>query len=81
MSILLCPFPEFSVLVDVVSVERGSLYSAACGENILSLYQFNISSTNSQPTDKGEDIPHLDNIHHQHEGIHYTCLLQDASSC
>ncbi|CAB1334417.1 unnamed protein product [Coregonus sp. 'balchen'] len=35
---------EFSVLVDVVSVERGSLYSAACGEDIVSLYQFNISS-------------------------------------
>uniref|UniRef100_A0A673YR19 Folliculin n=2 Tax=Salmo trutta TaxID=8032 RepID=A0A673YR19_SALTR len=47
---------EFSVLVDVVSVERGSLYSAACGEDILSLYQFNISSTNSQPTDKGPTL-------------------------
>nr|XP_029497655.1 folliculin-like [Oncorhynchus nerka] len=47
---------EFSVLVDVVSLERGSLYSAACGEDILSLYQFNISSTNSQPTDKGPTL-------------------------
>uniref|UniRef100_A0A4W5NDW9 Folliculin n=1 Tax=Hucho hucho TaxID=62062 RepID=A0A4W5NDW9_9TELE len=47
---------EFSVLVDVVSVERGSLYSAASSEDILSLYQFNISSTNSQPTDKGPTL-------------------------
>ncbi|XP_010883180.1 folliculin [Esox lucius] len=47
---------EFSVLVDVVNVERGSLYSAACDEDILSFYQFNISSANSQPTDKGPTL-------------------------
>lgn len=45
---------EFAVLVDVVNAERGSLYPAVCDDDILSLYQFNISSANTQPTDRGE---------------------------
>uniref|UniRef100_A0A8C9SY77 Folliculin n=1 Tax=Scleropages formosus TaxID=113540 RepID=A0A8C9SY77_SCLFO len=47
---------EFSVLVDVVNAERGSLYPAVCDDDILSLYQFNISSANTQPTDRGPTL-------------------------
>ncbi|KAL0985172.1 hypothetical protein UPYG_G00153720 [Umbra pygmaea] len=47
---------EFSVLVDVVNVPRGSVYSASTDEDIMSLYQFSISSANSQPTDKGPTL-------------------------
>ncbi|KAM3614278.1 uncharacterized protein V6R79_012084 [Siganus canaliculatus] len=42
---------EFSVLVDVVS-ER-SCQSSAVDEDLSSLYQFTISSANTQPTDRG----------------------------
>ncbi|XP_067094333.1 folliculin [Osmerus mordax] len=47
---------EFSVLVDVVNAEKGSFYSAACEEDVPSLYQFTISSANTQPTDKGPTL-------------------------
>ncbi|XP_023685889.1 folliculin isoform X3 [Paramormyrops kingsleyae] len=47
---------EFAVLVDVVNAERGSLYPAVCDDDILSLYQFNISSANTQPTDRGPTL-------------------------
>lgn len=47
---------EFSVLVDVLDAEKGSLYSAACEEDIASLYQFSISSANTQPTDRGPTL-------------------------
>ncbi|XP_061091048.1 folliculin isoform X2 [Conger conger] len=47
---------EFSVLVDVVNAERGSLYTAVCDDDILSLYQFNISSASTQPTDRGPTL-------------------------
>ncbi|KAL4616700.1 folliculin [Arapaima gigas] len=50
---------EFSVLVDVVNAERGSLYTAVCDDDILSLYQFNISSANTQPTDRGKVVSHV----------------------
>uniref|UniRef100_A0A8C3AMM9 Folliculin n=1 Tax=Cyclopterus lumpus TaxID=8103 RepID=A0A8C3AMM9_CYCLU len=43
---------EFSVLVDV-STERSCQMSAVGGEDISSLYQFTISSANTQPTDRG----------------------------
>jgi len=45
--------PEFSVLVDVVNVER-SCVNPVSDDDIVSLYQFNISSANAQPTDKGK---------------------------
>lgn len=44
---------EFMVLVEVLIVEQGSAYPAYT-EDILSLYQFSISSANAQPTDKGK---------------------------
>ncbi len=44
--------PEFSMLVDVLNVERGCV-NPVSDDDILSLYQFNISSANTQPTDKG----------------------------
>ncbi|XP_041962840.1 folliculin isoform X1 [Alosa alosa] len=44
---------EFCVLVDVANADRGSLYPVVCDDDILSLYQFNISSANMQPTDRG----------------------------
>lgn len=44
---------EFCVLVDVTNADRGSLYPVVCDDDILSLYQFNISSANVQPTDRG----------------------------
>lgn len=47
---------EFSVLVDVVNAEKGALYSAACEDDIPFLYQFNISSANTQPTDRGPTL-------------------------
>uniref|UniRef100_A0A4W4FNU6 Folliculin n=1 Tax=Electrophorus electricus TaxID=8005 RepID=A0A4W4FNU6_ELEEL len=43
---------EFTVLVDVLNVEQGGV----CDDNILSLYHFNISSANTQPTDKGPTL-------------------------
>lgn len=48
----LCPV-EFSVLVDVSS-ERCCQTSAVSEDDICSLYQFTISSANTQPADKGE---------------------------
>lgn len=47
-----CPV-EFSVLVDVTS-ERSCQISAMGEDDISSLYQFAISSANTQPTDRGE---------------------------
>lgn len=44
---------EFSVLVDV-STERSCQMSAVCEDDISPLYQFTISSANTQPTDRGE---------------------------
>ncbi|XP_067305091.1 folliculin [Pseudorasbora parva] len=46
---------EFSVLVDVLNVERGCVIPVS-DDDILSLYQFNISSANMQPTDKGPTL-------------------------
>ncbi|XP_073703610.1 folliculin [Garra rufa] len=46
---------EFSVLVDVLNVER-SCVNPVSDDDILSLYQFNISSANTQPTDKGPTL-------------------------
>ncbi|XP_028836964.1 folliculin [Denticeps clupeoides] len=43
---------EFSVLVDVLNVDRGSGHSGS-ESDILSMYQYNISSANTQPVDKG----------------------------
>lgn len=43
---------EFSVLVDVSS-ERGCQISSMGEDDISSLYQFTISSANTQPTDRG----------------------------
>lgn len=43
---------EFSVLVDVLNAERGC--ANPVDDYILSLYQFNISSANNQPVDKGK---------------------------
>lgn len=48
---------EFCVLVDVTNADRGSLYPVVCDDDILSLYQFNISSANVQPTDRGMHAP------------------------
>uniref|UniRef100_A0A672N882 Folliculin n=1 Tax=Sinocyclocheilus grahami TaxID=75366 RepID=A0A672N882_SINGR len=47
--------PEFSMLVDVHNVERGCV-NPVSDDDILSLYQFNISSANTQPTDKGPTL-------------------------
>lgn len=44
---------EFSVLVDVTS-ERGCHLSAVGEDGLSSVYQFAISSANTQPTDRGE---------------------------
>lgn len=52
LSLSIC-LPEFSVLVDVLNVERGCV-NPVSDDDILSLYQFNISSANTQPTDKGK---------------------------
>lgn len=46
---------EFSVLVDVLNVER-CYGNPVSDDDILSLYQFNISSANAQPTDKGPTL-------------------------
>ncbi|XP_052434343.1 folliculin isoform X1 [Carassius gibelio] len=46
---------EFSVLVDVLNVERGCV-NPVSDDDILSLYQFNISSANTQATDKGPTL-------------------------
>ncbi|XP_016420736.1 folliculin-like isoform X2 [Sinocyclocheilus rhinocerous] len=46
---------EFSMLVDVLNVERGCV-NPVSDDDILSLYQFNISSANTQPTDKGPTL-------------------------
>ncbi|XP_050987930.1 folliculin [Labeo rohita] len=46
---------EFSVLVDVLNVERGCVNHVS-DDDILSLYQLNISSANTQPTDKGPTL-------------------------
>ncbi|KAI4873569.1 hypothetical protein NFI96_026258 [Prochilodus magdalenae] len=43
---------EFTVLVDVLNVEQGFVH-AGCDDDVLSLYQFSISSASTQPTDKG----------------------------
>ncbi|XP_061572963.1 folliculin [Cololabis saira] len=45
---------EFSVLVDVTS-DRGHQISALC-EDVCTLYQFTISSANTQPTDRGPTL-------------------------
>lgn len=45
---------EFSVLVDVLNAERGCVNPV--DDYILSLYQFNISSANNQPVDKGPTL-------------------------
>uniref|UniRef100_A0AAY4A382 Folliculin n=1 Tax=Denticeps clupeoides TaxID=299321 RepID=A0AAY4A382_9TELE len=45
-------FNPFSVLVDVLNVDRGSGHSGS-ESDILSMYQYNISSANTQPVDKG----------------------------
>ncbi|XP_066568765.1 folliculin isoform X2 [Amia ocellicauda] len=48
---------EFSVLVDVVSDDRSSLYSAASSDDdILSLYQCRLTSASTQPTDRGPTL-------------------------
>lgn len=47
-----CPV-EFSVLVDV-SLPTGCPTATIADHNISSLYQFTISSANTQPTDRGE---------------------------
>uniref|UniRef100_A0A8C4GFC8 Folliculin n=1 Tax=Dicentrarchus labrax TaxID=13489 RepID=A0A8C4GFC8_DICLA len=46
---------EFSVLVDVSS-ERSCQISVLCEDDISSLYQFTISSANTQPTDRGPTL-------------------------
>ncbi|XP_070691264.1 folliculin isoform X1 [Pempheris klunzingeri] len=46
---------EFSVLVDV-SLERGCQISAIGEDDISALYQFTISSANTQPTDRGPTL-------------------------
>ncbi|XP_066538306.1 folliculin [Hoplias malabaricus] len=46
---------EFSLLVDVLNMEQ-SCVQAACNEDILSLYQFTITSANPQPTDRGPTL-------------------------
>ncbi|XP_059423544.1 folliculin isoform X2 [Carassius carassius] len=46
---------EFSVLVDVLNVERGCV-NPVSDDDIHSLYQFNISSANTQATDKGPTL-------------------------
>ncbi|KAK3551251.1 hypothetical protein QTP70_013978 [Hemibagrus guttatus] len=46
---------EFMVLVEVLNMEHGNAYPAY-SDDILSLYQFNISSANTQPTDKGPTL-------------------------
>ncbi|KAL7875259.1 hypothetical protein SRHO_G00062290 [Serrasalmus rhombeus] len=45
---------EFTLLVDVLNVEQGFVH-AGC-DDLLSLYQFSISSANTQPTDKGPTL-------------------------
>ena len=50
--LFVCPV-EFSVLVDVTS-EKSCQISAMGEDNISSLYQYTISSANTQPTDRGE---------------------------
>ena len=47
--------PEFSVLVDVMNAEKGCQYMAVCEDDVASVYQFTISSANTQPTDRGEE--------------------------
>ncbi|KTG45169.1 hypothetical protein cypCar_00010464 [Cyprinus carpio] len=47
--------PEFSVLVDVLNVERGCV-NPVSDDDILSLYHFNISSANTQATDRGPTL-------------------------
>ncbi|MCI4374665.1 hypothetical protein PGIGA_G00008530 [Pangasianodon gigas] len=46
---------EFMVLVEVRELEQGSAYPAY-NDDILSMYQFSISSANTQPTDKGPTL-------------------------
>ncbi|XP_020783633.1 folliculin [Boleophthalmus pectinirostris] len=46
---------EFSVLVDVSS-DRNRQSSAVSQDNVSSWFQFNISSTNTQPTDRGPTL-------------------------
>ncbi|XP_062848599.1 folliculin [Trichomycterus rosablanca] len=45
---------DFTVLVDVLNLGQGSVYPA-CADD-LSRYQFNISSANTQPTDRGPTL-------------------------
>lgn len=47
---------EFCVLVDVMSAEKGSLYPVMCDDDILSTYQFSITSASTQPTDRGPTL-------------------------
>ncbi|XP_026083800.1 folliculin-like [Carassius auratus] len=46
---------KISMLVDVLNVERGCV-NPVSDDDILSLYQFNISSANTQPTEKGPTL-------------------------
>ncbi|XP_052473645.1 folliculin [Carassius gibelio] len=46
---------KISMLVDVLNVERGCV-NPVSDDDILSLYQFNISSGNTQPTEKGPTL-------------------------
>uniref|UniRef100_A0A8B9KCG6 Folliculin n=1 Tax=Astyanax mexicanus TaxID=7994 RepID=A0A8B9KCG6_ASTMX len=46
---------EFTVLVDVLNVEQGCVH-VVCDDDVLSLYQFSISSANTQPVDKGPTL-------------------------
>lgn len=46
---------EFTVLVDVLNVDQTSEYPA-CSDDLLLLYQFNVSSANTQPTDRGPTL-------------------------
>lgn len=57
---------EFMVLVEVLNVEQGRAYPAY-SDDLLSLYQFNITSANTQPTDKGK---HCETIHSQTRDAH-----------
>lgn len=70
----LCPV-EFSVLVDVSS-ERCCQTAAVGEDNICSLYQFTISSANTQPADKGERTYLI-----LHFSLSLSRLIQRTSAC
>lgn len=64
---------EFSVLVDVSSEGSGQ-NSAVGNDDVSSLYQFTISSANTQPADRGERPSHNDFILFNHSQIPFTGL-------